>query len=341
MAILLTCACGKQFRAKDEFAGKTMKCRNCGLTLVIPDAGPGSGTHSGDALGATPRPHAGVTTPSHVGRTPLPSERVASQPGLFQAAPAETGVASSSRLARSGPAAADPLAAPVPVRPRLRPSRRRALWAWISGGIALLVLFLCGGALTIWWNWTFDEDVGNPAFKGRTEKIDPETFTMLAGGRDIWDEQDQFHFYAKRVIGDFDLEVRVEEIGEQSDVHPWAKAGLMARADLEKGSSHVSLFVTPKQGYNMQRRVVAGQGSVTYPPAGQKAEPCTFPSAWLRLQRTGDDFIGYHSVDGRVWTQLSKMNMKDFPRVAYVGLATTSHDANKSVRARFCNFRYR
>src|SRR5438876_266632 len=38
MPIAVSCACGHQFRAKDQYAGKTVKCSKCGKGVVI--AGP-------------------------------------------------------------------------------------------------------------------------------------------------------------------------------------------------------------------------------------------------------------------------------------------------------------
>jgi RsiW-degrading membrane proteinase PrsW (M82 family) len=38
MTIAFSCACGKRLRAKDEWAGKRVKCPGCGSPLVIPDA---------------------------------------------------------------------------------------------------------------------------------------------------------------------------------------------------------------------------------------------------------------------------------------------------------------
>ena len=39
MAIPVSCACGKQFRAKDEHAGKRGRCPGCGQPVQIPGAG--------------------------------------------------------------------------------------------------------------------------------------------------------------------------------------------------------------------------------------------------------------------------------------------------------------
>src|SRR5687768_8827576 len=36
MAIMFRCACGKVMQAKEEFAGKKVKCSECGKVLLIP-----------------------------------------------------------------------------------------------------------------------------------------------------------------------------------------------------------------------------------------------------------------------------------------------------------------
>ncbi len=46
MTIQVTCQCGKQLSAKDEFAGKRVKCPGCGGPLVIPQPQP-AGTADG------------------------------------------------------------------------------------------------------------------------------------------------------------------------------------------------------------------------------------------------------------------------------------------------------
>ena len=51
MAISVTCACGKQFKVKDELAGKRGKCSSCGQVLSIPTL-----ASSADQEKATPAP---------------------------------------------------------------------------------------------------------------------------------------------------------------------------------------------------------------------------------------------------------------------------------------------
>ena len=43
MPIKVACQCGQQFVAKDELAGKRVKCPKCGTALTIPQPGAGQG----------------------------------------------------------------------------------------------------------------------------------------------------------------------------------------------------------------------------------------------------------------------------------------------------------
>ena len=38
MAIPVTCQCGKKYQAKDELAGRQLKCPACGQILVVPQS---------------------------------------------------------------------------------------------------------------------------------------------------------------------------------------------------------------------------------------------------------------------------------------------------------------
>ena len=56
MPIPITCACGKQYAFKDEFAGKRAKCVKCGAIITVPKA-------SDQALETLPRHSASAESP--------------------------------------------------------------------------------------------------------------------------------------------------------------------------------------------------------------------------------------------------------------------------------------
>jgi len=58
MPIKVQCACGKSFAAKDELAGKTVKCPACQQPLKIPGASPASAPAKPAAKPAAAKPAA-------------------------------------------------------------------------------------------------------------------------------------------------------------------------------------------------------------------------------------------------------------------------------------------
>src|SRR5712691_9972806 len=53
MTIRITCPCGKQLQARDDYAGKRVKCPTCGKTLAVPGGGDGA---AAEALTTKPDP---------------------------------------------------------------------------------------------------------------------------------------------------------------------------------------------------------------------------------------------------------------------------------------------
>ena len=55
MSVAVTCSCGSKFKAKEELAGKRVKCPSCGGTLAVPAVNPAV-LDAGDPLGAVDPP---------------------------------------------------------------------------------------------------------------------------------------------------------------------------------------------------------------------------------------------------------------------------------------------
>jgi regulation of enolase protein 1 (concanavalin A-like superfamily) len=64
--------------------------------------------------------------------------------------------------------------------------------------------------------------------------------------------------------------------------------------------------------------------------------PVTYPNTWLRLQRTGNNFTGYYSTDGRTWKEYTTYTLELPPKV-YLGLAVTAHNTTHAASAKFRN----
>jgi hypothetical protein len=179
-------------------------------------------------------------------------------------------------------------------------------------------------------------DIGTPSMAGSTNRIG-ELVTIVAGGSDIWNNTDQFHFAHQQRTGDFDITVRGESL-TQADLY--TKAGLMARESLAANSRHVYAMLFPSNaarnnntgGYEFQYRATTGGASAAiYPAAPQPMG--SYPNSWLRLKRSGNTFIAYWSPEGAVWTEFARTTM-NLPQTLYFGLAVTAHTTTATTTAK-------
>lgn len=184
-------------------------------------------------------------------------------------------------------------------------------------------------------------DVGAPDIAGSSTPAG-SGFDVIAGGADIWETSDQFHFVCTPLEGNFDLQVRVESA---ELTHTYTKIGLMARADLDADAVHFMQWVFPDNqarnnnsgGYEAQyRQVKGGECVAIYPPtkgALPPEFPVDFPHVWLRLGRQADVFTCWASTDGKEWRRYTQWTLV-LPQAAFVGLAVTSHDVRTPTHAR-------
>lgn len=165
-------------------------------------------------------------------------------------------------------------------------------------------------------------DIGAPAQAGSASYAGG-TYTVQAGGQDIWNVSDQFHFVHQQMTGDVDIRARVASL---QNTNSWAKAGVMIRNSLAAGAAHAFMALTPDNGFAFQQRVTAsGQSTHTAGAAG--AAP-----AWVRLTRIGTTLEGYHSRDGVNWTSLGRVTIA-MGQTIYVGLAVSSTNGSQRTVA--------
>ncbi|HMI54208.1 MAG TPA: hypothetical protein VK525_22050 [Candidatus Saccharimonadales bacterium] len=184
-------------------------------------------------------------------------------------------------------------------------------------------------------------DVGSPVIRG-SAKSTKDGLEVVAGGKDIWDTSDQFHFAYQKKTGDFDVVVRVESLAA---THLYSRAGLMARESLSPGSRHVFFLVFPdnrprhknRSAHELQYRAKkGGESAAIYPSQkpGPPAFPVEFPHVWLRLKRVGNRFTGFVSKDGKTWKEYGSYAL-DLPATALLGLAATSEIETASTTVVF------
>jgi hypothetical protein len=88
------------------------------------------------------------------------------------------------------------------------------------------------------------------------------------------------------------------------------------------------MLVTPGKGTNFQRRLATGGTTANTVGTLNKAP------FWVKLERIGDTFNAYQSVDGTTWTLVGSDTIVMGPTV-YIGLGAVSHNVMATTSAAF------
>ncbi len=188
-------------------------------------------------------------------------------------------------------------------------------------------------------------DIGSPQLAGSARPVE-SGWDIVAGGVDIWERTDQFHFVFQDISGDFNVAARVESF---TPAHLYSKAGLMIRENVNADSAHLMFLVfagdAPRNNnlgaYEMQFRPAAGadcQGiyPAVRPPAPPEF-PAAFPNSWLRVTRRGNQFTAFASTDGKSWRQYGEQVLP-LANTVMVGPALTSHNPSVTAQAAFRDY---
>jgi hypothetical protein len=178
--------------------------------------------------------------------------------------------------------------------------------------ISLVVNAAVGGLPS---GWT-DQDIGTDGMSG-SASFNSGTFTVGGSGADIWTSADGFNYVSQTITGDITITARV---ASQEDTSAWAKAGVTIRESIAANAAHVSLYVTPGHGVNMQYRPAKGAASVQLAEIAAVAAPY-----WVRVQRSAHGFAGFASADGVNWRQVGSIAVT-MANSATAGLAVSAHD---------------
>jgi regulation of enolase protein 1 (concanavalin A-like superfamily) len=171
-----------------------------------------------------------------------------------------------------------------------------------------------------------DREVGNVGFTGGTTfDAVTGTFAVKGAGNDVWGAADAFHFASRSLTGDGFIIARVRSLQNTSAS---AKAGVMIRETLAAGSANAFMVVSPGKGTSFQRRQTTGAATLNTVGTPDKAP------YWVKLERIGDTFNAYQSVDGATWTLVGSDTIVMGPTVS-IGLAAVSHNLMATTTAAF------
>ena len=170
------------------------------------------------------------------------------------------------------------------------------------------------GTTTLPAPWT-SRDVGSPALAGSSSAAGG-TFTVAAGGENIWGTSDQFHFVYQPLQGDVEVIARVASL-QRAD--PWSKAGVMIRESLTDDSRNAFMMASGTEGWRFQRRIATGDDS--YRDDGPSGDA----PGWVRLVREGNLFSAYLFDETDTTWSLVGSDTISMASTVYVGVALSSH----------------
>ncbi len=180
-------------------------------------------------------------------------------------------------------------------------------------------------------------DVGDPLeIFSQSAALSANAFAVEAQGRDIWGNNDGFHYLHQAVSGNFDVAVKIES---STSTDSWARNSIMVRETLAADSYHVSVGATPRdpaRGFYAHYRGPllpdgnSNDGFTTSfwnnaTPNGPRVDaPLAYAAlpVWVRLQRVGNKFTAYRSTDGRNWIHFGEIESA-IASEALLGLATS------------------
>ena len=144
--------------------------------------------------------------------------------------------------------------------------------------------------------WTC-QDIGAGFPQGK-QTLSGGTWTVNAGGGDIWDPTDNFRLFSQALPGDGTVRARVVS---QSGAGAWAKSGAMLRATNDPASPYYAALVTPLHGLAVQYRSVAGAATTQILLAGGAPEYLSVSRYSTSGPGAATYFTAYTSADGTSW----------------------------------------
>lgn len=150
-------------------------------------------------------------------------------------------------------------------------------------------------------------------------QVNDGTYTLVATGHSLGGWVDHFDFIHGEFQGDVDVRVRLVSISNN-----WSTGGLVIRDTLEWSTGYAATIVEKENGGFFSRRYEQ------FTPSTNIDVPAILPGHWLRLQKSGDLFTSYYSVDGATW-QLIGSDSITMGDSFYVGLGGTTVETSETT----------
>ena len=176
-----------------------------------------------------------------------------------------------------------------------------------------------------------NRDIGPVGSEGSaTYDADGDRWSVVANGRNIWNDTHEFHLVYGRARSPVRIEGRIPDL---DGVEEYSKAGLTIRAGLDERDPFGYVGVTESHGSEVTWR----ESEDGFTDSDQFEElPGTFP--WYRIEYAGGEVTCALSADGESWRYVDQRAV-DLGDEVLVGLAVCSHSENRTCEATFADVR--
>ncbi|HEY3566406.1 MAG TPA: alkaline phosphatase family protein [Thermoanaerobaculia bacterium] len=166
-----------------------------------------------------------------------------------------------------------------------------------------------------------EADIGAVDLAGHAS-LGSGVYTVTAGGTDIWDTADAFHYVYRPLSGDGTIVADISGLSLPPGA-AFSLAGVMIREKLTANSIHATMMITTQGKAKFRRRTT--EGGIT--DSDGPSTGSTYPPRWLKLTRVGNDFSAYISSDGAAWTQVFTTQTIPMAANVYIGFLALRNGA--------------
>jgi hypothetical protein len=170
--------------------------------------------------------------------------------------------------------------------------------------------------------------------------VNSTTFTYItasglaaASGTITATTNDQFNFVYEPLSGNAVVSAQLVKLTNADEGNGTPMAGVMIRSSTDDNDPFVAMVQTANNSLEFEYRATSG-GVVTAVTLGS----IPVGSEYVEIVRSGNNFSGYYSSNGTIWTQLgSTVAIAAMPTTANVGLAASANFNSQLTSATFAN----
>jgi len=172
-------------------------------------------------------------------------------------------------------------------------------------------------------------DIGR-SMKGG-QKINENNWSFYGGGNDIWNSDDQFRFAYKKMKKDFTFTIKVDSL---YNTHQYAKAGIMIRKSLNPNSAHglINIFPSGNTEFGYRNK----NGMKMKAKSGPKID---WLNSKLKMKKIGKN-VEFFVLYDNDWNKIGDLEVKNWGKSFYVGIATLSHDNSQLTKAQYSQIKF-